>query len=400
VSEVRRLVGFPFPRVHPFEIPAGYTRLLAERRIERVELPSGHLCHLLTTYADVRALLNSDDVTSDPSDPLFPGIFPVRQRRAEAHWEPARAYGSMDRSQHVAHMRRVGREFGSTHVEDWSAVTSAVVDSALDRLAGINDSFNLVTEYAQWVPGTVMCVLLGFPPQHAPALCALSRILLSGGAPAQVERASVTLSRYLDATIRRRVPTGDDVLSRMLKIYRDGEYNHLQMLQIAAALLTGGIETTAGMLSLGAAYCIEHPEHMIRCLEGSISPAALTGELLRLLSVADLAVARVTSRDIEFPGGTVPAETAVIASLAAANHDPQVFPNPAVFDETRAPRHLGYGHGLHHCLGRRISSVVLERALPALFRRFPALTLADPSWSAGPFAPRTFHGLDRLLVTT
>src|SRR5262249_12844800 len=124
-------------------------------------------------------------------------------------------------------------------------------------------------------------------------------------------------------------------------------------------------------------------------------------ELIRYSAPVPHATFRVTTEPIELGGVVIPTGDQVLICLGAANHDPTVYDDAAVLDITRAPRpHLGFGHGIHFCLGAPLARLEARIAFNTLFERFPDLTLAVDrralQWTHGDGL--VLRGLDRLPV--
>ncbi|MFF3859719.1 cytochrome P450 [Streptomyces sp. NPDC002209] len=122
-------------------------------------------------------------------------------------------------------------------------------------------------------------------------------------------------------------------------------------------------------------------------------------ELMRYLSVAHTMV-RVALEDVELDGRTVRAGESVTLSVEAANRDPLRFADPDTLDIRRkATGQLGFGHGVHQCLGAQLARVEMRVALPALLDRFPGLRLAVPAADVPLRTGMNIHGVHRLPVT-
>ena len=129
-------------------------------------------------------------------------------------------------------------------------------------------------------------------------------------------------------------------------------------------------------------------------------PAAIE-ELIRFSAPVPHATFRVTTEPIDLEGVEIPAHEQVLICLGAANHDPGFYDDPAVLDINRESRpHLGFGHGIHFCLGAPLARLEARIAFSALLRRFPDLKLAvdrrDLRWTHGDGL--VLRGLDELPV--
>jgi cytochrome P450 len=140
-----------------------------------------------------------------------------------------------------------------------------------------------------------------------------------------------------------------------------------------------GLDTTANMLGLGTFALLSNPDQFAALRDDpALAPQAVE-ELMRYLTLIHTTV-KTAVEDVELEGRTVRAGETVVMSVDAANRDPLRFPDPDTLDLTRkATGHLGFGHGIHQCLGQQLARVEMQVALPALVSRFPTLRLAvDP----------------------
>jgi cytochrome P450 len=164
-------------------------------------------------------------------------------------------------------------------------------------------------------------------------------------------------------------------------------------------LLLGGFDTTANMISLGVLTFLEHPDQLADLkADPSLVPQAVE-ELLRYLTVAHHVAFRLATGELEAGGTCIHAGEGVIAPLAAANRDPEVFEDPDVFDIHRDARsHVAFGFGIHQCLGQPLARVELRVVFERFFQRFPTLRLAVPSEELR-FRNSMIYGVESLPVT-
>ena len=146
-------------------------------------------------------------------------------------------------------------------------------------------------------------------------------------------------------------------------------------------MLTGGLETSASMLALGALVLMTQPE-LAGPLRAGEPPDALVEELLRYLTVVQVAFPRFAVRDLEVAGVSIKAGDVVMCSLSAADRDGVLGPGMDRIDAGRpgGRSHMAFGHGLHRCVGAELARMELRIAYPALVRRFPQMRPAvDPA---------------------
>jgi cytochrome P450 len=147
-------------------------------------------------------------------------------------------------------------------------------------------------------------------------------------------------------------------------------------------MLVGGQETTPALIGNGLLTLLRHPEQMQRLKsDPALMPSAVE-ELLRYESPVQQ-TARVASQDLDLGGKRLRKRQAVIAVIAAANHDPERFPDPDRFDPGRRDNtHLAFGWAAHSCIGAALARIEAQIAFETLLRRMPKLTLGSvpPAW--------------------
>jgi len=170
---------------------------------------------------------------------------------------------------------------------------------------------------------------------------------------------------------------------------------------LADGVLTGGLETTASMLALGVLVILQNPQSATLLSGGcGDSISQYVEELLRYLTVVQVAFPRFATRDIEIAGVTIAAGDAVACSLSAANRDTARGSHMNDFDPTRpGVGHLAFGHGIHRCIGAELARMELRAAFPALLGRFPGLRLVVEPDQLTFREASIVYGLDTLPVT-
>jgi cytochrome P450 len=212
---------------------------------------------------------------------------------------------------------------------------------------------------------------------------AVSAITAGGTAPAAADEAYRLLTAAVEEAITASHPG-----SLLAEAARDeARLTTPEVVANSAILMFGGIDTTEGMIANAALHLLGHPDQLRLVLEDrDLLPAAIE-ESLRLEPAASV-VDRYATRDVELAGARIRAGDLVRVSIAAANRDPAVFPDPDRFDVRRhnAAEHLAFAHGPHFCFGSHLARLETRTALAALLDRLPGLRL-DPDRPARP------HGL-------
>jgi cytochrome P450 len=181
----------------------------------------------------------------------------------------------------------------------------------------------------------------------------------------------------------------------------DDRLTEQELLSSLFQLIVAGHDTTTSLIGNGVVDLLEHPDQwQLLCEDPARLPAAIE-ELIRFSAPVPHATFRVTTEAVELGGVEIPAREQVLICLGAANHDPDFFDDAAALDITRAPRpHLGFGHGIHFCLGAPLARLEARIAFGALLGRFPDLALAvdrrELRWTHGDGL--VLRGLDVLPV--
>ncbi|WP_436978822.1 cytochrome P450 [Streptomyces sp. enrichment culture] len=402
----RRAHRYPPPRSSAVDVPEEYARLRAEEPLAPVVLPSGDAGYLVSRYEDVRAVL---------SDPRCSRAATVRPEAPKLTAVPFDAGGlfTMDPPEHTRLRALVSRAFTPRRVARMRPRLVQLAGSLADSLADAGPPADLNAAFAFPFPVAVICELLGVPYADRERFRTWSDAVLSLTAhtPQEMLRHKEALLAYLARLVaaKRREP-GEDLLSALVTVRdEDGGLTEQELLTLAMTLLIAGHETTAGVLGTSVFTLLRHPGGMARVPDDEEELSALVEELLRINPLGDGGPLRVTTRPVEVAGHTLPANSAVIASVCSANRDGSRFPEPDRFDPGRfdparartgtAAGHLAFGHGPHYCLGAPLARAELAVALRTLADRFPTLRLAVPVEDVTMHTGLLVNRLTRLPVT-
>ena len=202
--------------------------------------------------------------------------------------------------------------------------------------------------------------------------------------------------------LKEREP-GDDLMSRLVTDYVvTGQLNGATAAMNGAILLQAGHETTANMIALGTVTLLQHPDQLARLREtdDQVLIANIVEELIRYLTIVHSLVDRVAVEDLTINGQLIRARDRVLMNLPAGNWDASFVDHPETFDIDRNPRgHLGFGFGVHQCIGQNLARVELQIALSTLVRRLPDLRLAVPPEELSFAYEKEIYGMHELPVT-
>jgi nocardicin N-oxygenase len=378
--------AFPFGGTSGVVIDPMFARLRATEPVSRIRLPYGGEGWLLTRYADNRALL---------TDSRFSRAAAVGPDSPRLTVEPAggSAMTILDPPEHTRLRRLVAPAFTARRIEGLRPRVTAVAAELLNRMLATGPPADLVAAFALPLPITVICELLGVPLRDQPGFTALAGRLLSSTAyPRTAVRAAVDeLSDYLSDLIElRRAEPRDDLISVLVHARdADNRLSEQELVTLCGTLLGAGYENVANAIANCTLLLTERPARLARLhAEPRLVPAAVEEMLRYTMSGMGVSHARIATEDVVVADVLVREGDAVFASLPAANHDPEVFPDPDRVDFDRpSANHLAFGHGPHTCLGAQLARLELVVALTALTRALPGLRLAVPvddvRWKAG-----------------
>ncbi|HEY7915628.1 MAG TPA: cytochrome P450 [Acidimicrobiales bacterium] len=288
----------------------------------------------------------------------------------------------------------VSKAFTPKVVESLRARTQEVVDELLDA-AWDADRVDLLEAFAYPLPVRVICDLLGVPADDQDRFKDWSDALARGLDPdflltqAVIDargEAVLQFSQYFFELLaeRRRAP-GGDLLSRLVQAEDGGTVlSEAELLSTCILLLVAGHETTVNLISGGTLALLRHPDQMERFRTDPGVHRSGIEEMLRYVSPVQL-TGRALIEDCEFGGVEFAAGDFAMLLIASGNHDPDQFEDPERFDVARTPNnHLGFGFGIHHCLGAPLARMEAQVALTSLVRRAPglALTVEDVAYKS------------------
>ncbi|MEV4399496.1 cytochrome P450 [Nonomuraea sp. NPDC049607] len=391
------LQSLPLEREDPFEPPAELPRLHGP--LHPMIYADGRPGWLVTGHAEARAVLD-DPRFSNTSQGAAPPIKELAPPEGLADLViPPGFFIAMDDPEHARYRKLLTGRFSMRRMRLLEPRIQEIIDGRLDEMDRAGAPADLVSAFALPIPSLVICELLGVPyGERSRFQDTTARAVNLDNTTEERGAAGAELMGYLSELVsRKRAEPGQDLLSELVS---GGELNHEELTGVATLLLTAGHETTANMLGLGTFLLLCRPEQaeLVRTDPGVAATAV--EELMRYLSIVHIGPIRVARADVPLAGRTIRAGETVTLSLPAVNRDPARFPDPHRFDVTReAGQQLGFGHGIHQCLGQQLARLEMRLAYPALLRRFPGLRLAVPAGEV-PMRPRaTIYGVAALPVT-
>jgi cytochrome P450 len=297
----------------------------------------------------------------------------------------------LDPPDHTFFRRLVSRGFTPRNVEVFEPEIRTFVVERIERLrsAGHGD---VVAELLKPLPSYIVGRYLGVPDDDRERFDQWSNGIVAANALGDPLLAAVTVGElfgfFTELIARRRVEPSDDTISDLVAASEGTGITDLQILGFAFTMVTGGNDTTTGLLSSGLELLAAHPEQKALLVEQPELLRTAIEELLRLSSPVQ-GLARTTTREVELSGVTIPEGRKVLLLYGAANRDEREFGEDAEeLQVMRAPRRiLSFGYGPHLCLGAAAARLMGRVTLEELLARCPDFTVHA---AAGHFAPGHF----------
>jgi hypothetical protein len=375
----------------PYE---GFNRIREQAPLVRGEYLDGSAIWYVTRDEDVRALLADPRFVNSTAELPGGDVANARKRIIQAMGVTEELAGYVtgtildsDGDNHARLRKLVSRAFTVRRVAELRPSVERIAEELLDELTGTDDPsapVDLVSRYFYPLPITVICDLVGIPKPDRPLWRRWSGELTSG----RPERFAPALRELVDYTHRlvddRRLAHQDDLLSALIRAH-DGDGDRLSATELVTMILTlvlAGHETTAHLLGNAVVALLTHPEQLAAVQRDPDRWPDAVHEVMRWCSPVQITGLRYAGEDMHWGGVDLHIGDEMQAVLVAANRDPRAHDDPERLDVTRqrphghGEAHVGFGHGVHYCLGAALARQEGEIALRALFARYPDLTLA------------------------
>ncbi len=310
--------------------------------------------------------------------------------RWQAFWDVERwSLLFLEPPDHTRIRKLVASAFTPRAVEAMREPAAALADELLDGCLA-RGRFDLLYDFAQPYSIALICRLLGVPFERHRDLLDWShrhvKMYEFDTTEEQAESATAGAAEFREYVLgligeRRRSPR-DDLVTALTRARVEGTaLSDDEIVSTVVVLLNAGHEATVNTLGNGVTGLLRHRDQWRRLVDGEVSPATAVEELIRWDPPLQLFERWVLEHGVEIAGTPVPRGEVVAMLFGAANRDPRVFADPGRLDVGRenAGEHIGFGGGIHVCIGAPLARIELAASLDALARRAPELELAaDP----------------------
>ena len=265
-------------------------------------------------------------------------------------------------------------------------ITAQLLDG-IDLKVRAGESFDLIADYAEPLPVRIIADLLGFPESEEHLLRPWSQAIVkmyevnpSEKYQKEAQVAAGEFAAYVrDLAEHRKKNPGSDLITDLAMVEENGEkLNSHELVATCVLLLNAGHEASVNAFGNGMVAALQRPDQvkLLRENPRGITETALE-EFMRFDAPLQL-FERTATKDTELGGVEILQGQKIAALIGAANRDSNVFADADQMDLTRDPNpHIGFGAGIHFCLGAPLARLEMGVSLPALWEKYPTMQLAS-----------------------
>ncbi|HEX9598450.1 MAG TPA: cytochrome P450 [Gaiellaceae bacterium] len=362
----------------------------------------------VTRHEEVRSCLRDKRLGRNFRHVFAPEVIgvPPLDPRWQAFWDSERwSLLWLEPPDHTRLRKLVAAAFTPRSVEALREPAHALARELLEPLAEAGE-MELLYDYAQPYSIAVICRMLGVPlDRHRDLLDWSHRMVkmyefeVPLEAAQAANEAAAEFQEYVHKLIgERRANPRDDMVTALVQARVDGgRLSDDEIVSTVIVLLNAGHEASVNTLGNGMRAFARHPDQWQRVVDGSVPAAAAGEEMIRFDPPLQLFERWVLTEDFAVGDVSIPRGAKIALLFGAANRDPRVFEGPDEFDVARenAVQHIGFGGGIHVCIGAPLARIELEASLEALRRSWPDFRLAEEPKRTGAFV---IWGLEALRL--
>jgi cytochrome P450 len=380
----------------PLRPPAEFTQWRDEPGLQRA-IYQGRPTWVVSRYEDIRAALVDPRLSAE--------TIPEAMLPKDSENNTPIMFARVDDPEHHRIRRMLTRDFTFRRVDAMRPQIQEIVDRYLDAMLAAGPPADLVRAFALPVPSLVIAHLLGVPDDDLELFHHHTTVGLDvRTSDEEKAKAFGEMFAYIAELVERKEhEPGDDLLSRLVTGHVvNGDISRETATVTGAIMMQAGHETTANMIALGTVALMEHREtyELLGRTEDPAVIANIVEEMMRYLAIVHSQVDRIATEDLILGGQQIHAGDWLVMNIPAGNWDPTFIDNPEVFDGDRNTRgHLGFGYGVHQCIGANLARAEMQIAFPTLARRVPGLQLAVGTEQLRFKGESGIYGMKELPVT-
>ncbi|MEG3959928.1 cytochrome P450 [Microcoleus sp. herbarium2] len=351
---------------------------------------------ILTRYRDVEVALRDERLSSDKKPLHINQLGSLDVKEIQNFLAlTSKMISEKDPPEHTRMRKLANPGFTTRAIESWRSIIQNTTDRLLDRVQN-HGGMDVVSDLSLPLPGFIIPEIMGVPETDRANLLewAMDITLIfgtSGGSNIDIEelarkadKAAVKFSALIRQLVeqRRRQP-GTDMISLLSVAYQEQGVNFEELPSVCIQILIAGLLTTTDMIANGVNALLSHPDQLQKLKKNPSLIDSAVEEMIRFDTSTPFFL-RIAKQDLTIGGKEIAAGSVIALGFGAANHDPEKFEEPEVFDITRTPNeHLGFSSGIHFCLGAALARMELTICFTTLLRRLPNLSF-DPDQQAIP----------------
>jgi cytochrome P450 PksS len=351
---------------------------------------------ILTRYRDVEAALRDERVSSNRKSLFINNLGSLDVKEIQNFLDlTSNMMVDTDPPEHTRLRKLAKQGFTTRAIESWRSIIQNTTDRLLDRVQN-HGGMDVVSDLARPLPRIIITEIFGVPEtERANMLGWATDITTFFGAAGSSTIEMEKLARKADKAAaqfcaligqlveqRRRQP-GTDMISLLSVAYQEQGFNLEELPFLCMEILNAGMLTTTDLIANGVNALLSHPDQLQKLKKNPSLINSAVEEILRFDTSVPF-LTRIAKQDLTIGGKEIVAGSVIVLGFGPANHDPEKFDSPEVFDITRTPNeHFGFSSGIHFCLGAVLARMDLSICLTTLLRRLPNLRF-DPDKQAIP----------------
>lgn len=333
---------------------------------------------------------NYDDANAVLRNKALGRIFKPRTPETEwdtFNWLHADSILDSEPPKHTRLRALVSKAFNKNIIESQRDIINKIVDQLILDIKAKGGNWDLIADFAEPLPVKVIVAMLGFPEEDEHLLRPWSQAIVkmyevnpSEQVQADAKKAAAEFAAYVQRLAdERKEKPGNDLITDLVRVEEQGEkLNAHELIATCVLLLNAGHEASVNGFGNGAVALLERPDQfqLLRNNPDGLAATAIE-EFLRFDAPLHL-FERTATADTEIGGVAIKSGEKIASLLGSANRDENHFANAEQMDITRDPNpHIGFGAGIHFCLGGPLARLEMGIALPKLVKAFPDMKIAN-----------------------